>query len=116
MRDAMNNRRTTLDQIGIRKPCSADWDSMVGNGEVRFCEHCAKDVHNLSSITRVAAEKLVIESKGQLRINCRLHPDGRTEISDGSRLINKLTRTVSKIAASALAIALTISSSAIAKQ
>ena len=32
----------------IGSPCEADWDAMVGDGKIRFCESCQKNVHNLS--------------------------------------------------------------------
>ncbi len=41
-----------VDQISIASPCKADWNSMSGNDEVRFCEHCNLSVHNLSALTR----------------------------------------------------------------
>jgi hypothetical protein len=36
----------------IPAPCDADWDTMVGNDRVRFCEDCNLHVTNLSNITR----------------------------------------------------------------
>jgi len=41
-----------IDRVQTTSPCTADWDSMTGNDQVRFCEHCAKDVHNISAMTR----------------------------------------------------------------
>lgn len=50
-----------LNNLTIPSPCTADWNSMVGNDQVRFCEHCSLDVHNISLLTRRQAE-----SKGAL--------------------------------------------------
>ena len=44
--------KNQLDQIQVSSPCSADWDTMIGNQQVRFCEHCNLSVHNLSAMTR----------------------------------------------------------------
>jgi hypothetical protein len=30
----------SFDRITIAAPCDADWDAMIGNDQVRFCEHC----------------------------------------------------------------------------
>ena len=30
----------SFDRITIPAPCDADWDAMIGNDQVRFCEHC----------------------------------------------------------------------------
>src|SRR5258708_1371474 len=56
----------SLDRITIPKPCGADWDSMIGNDQVRFCDHCNLHVTNLSSMTRQEAMRLVARSKGHL--------------------------------------------------
>src|SRR5437773_12524842 len=56
----------SFDRMIIPAPCDADWDSMVGNDQVRFCEHCDLHVNNLSSMTRVNAMRLVARSKGRL--------------------------------------------------
>jgi len=112
----VNDRRLLIDQIGTRTPCNADWDSMIGNDQVRFCEHCAKSVHDLSSMTRARAENLVIESNGALCITYRLRSDGRPEIANRAQPIYNLTRKISKLAASAFAVALTVSNSVMAKQ
>lgn len=53
-----------LNNITIPAPCTTDWDSMIGNDQVRFCEHCSLDVHNLSLLTRNQAQRLVTRSKG----------------------------------------------------
>jgi len=37
-----------LKNLTIPSPCTADWDSMIGNDQVRFCGHCSLKVHNLS--------------------------------------------------------------------
>ena len=39
-------------QINITSPCSADWDSMIGNDQIRFCQHCQLSVNNLDSMSK----------------------------------------------------------------
>ena len=39
---------------------------MAGDGPVRFCQHCRKNVYNLSEMPRDDAERLVCESAGSL--------------------------------------------------
>lgn len=60
------NRRISLDQISIKTPCPADWSAMTGDDQKRFCSHCNMHVHNLSAMTRSAAEELVCNSAGRL--------------------------------------------------
>lgn len=45
----------------IRTPCSADWESMEGDTERRFCTSCNKLVHDLSAMTEVQARSIVAE-------------------------------------------------------
>ncbi len=54
----------SLDRVTIPQPCSADWDEMIGNDQVRFCEHCSLHVTNLSSMTRQEAMRFVAKSRG----------------------------------------------------
>lgn len=35
---------------------------MVGNDQVRFCDHCSLEVHNISLLTRRQAERLLARS------------------------------------------------------
>ena len=47
-----------LKNLTVPSPCPTDWNSMIGNDQVRFCEHCRFEVHNLSLMTRSQAERL----------------------------------------------------------
>ena len=61
--------RTALDllsQISVASPCTANWDEMVGDANARFCEHCEKNVYNLSALTTEAAIELIREKEGKL--------------------------------------------------
>jgi hypothetical protein len=53
-----------LDQVRVASPCNADWNEMLGDGRVRFCLSCEKNVYNLSAMTRDAAEELLRERLG----------------------------------------------------
>ena len=57
-------KKKLLDSINVKSPCSESWDEMFGNDEVRFCSHCAKNVHNLSAMTRQKAKELIKNSNG----------------------------------------------------
>jgi hypothetical protein len=72
----MSNQLRSLDRITIPKPCDADWDSMTGNDQVRFCEHCNLHVNDLSGMTRLDAMRLVARSKGRLCVRYVQRLDG----------------------------------------
>ena len=46
----MSDELRSLDRLTISNPCNADWASMSGNDQVRFCEHCSLHVTNLSNM------------------------------------------------------------------
>jgi Carboxypeptidase regulatory-like domain len=48
-----------LDQFRVASACSANWESMKGDDQVRFCGECKKHVYNLSAMTRRDAESLL---------------------------------------------------------
>lgn len=48
-----------VDTLKVASPCSANWDEMVGNDQVRFCLSCEKNVYNLSAMPREQAEALL---------------------------------------------------------
>lgn len=89
-----------FDRITIPAPCDADWDSMRGNDQVRFCEHCNLHVNNLSSMTRRDAMRLVAGSRGRLCIRYVQRP-GDGEITKDSAKLHLISRRVSRIAAGA---------------
>lgn len=84
------SKKSLIDRVRVKEPCTQDWETMRGNDQIRFCDHCAKDVNDISSMTKKEAIKLVRRSGGQLCI--RYREDPRT----GSRLfapnVSKLIR------------------------
>ena len=104
-----------LHNLTIPSPCSADWNSMIGNNQVRFCEHCHLDVHDLSQLTRSQAERLIARSNG--RVCVRYHQDekaGQLTLPVSQKL-HRIGRRVSRIAAGAFTATLSVSS-AVAQQ
>ena len=59
-------KKTTLDRVYLKTPCSTEWNLMEGNEQIRFCIECNKQVHNLSSMTREQAEDLLAKAGGEL--------------------------------------------------
>jgi Carboxypeptidase regulatory-like domain/Ankyrin repeats (3 copies)/Ankyrin repeats (many copies) len=109
--------RSLVDSIEVKSPCSQSWDSMQGNDEVRFCDHCVKHVHDLSAITRKDVRKLIARSRGGLCVRYVRRPDGRIETL--KRTLHQLTRQTgiaagvlgTSLAASTLAYAQTVDTS-----
>jgi hypothetical protein len=65
-----------LEHVKVAAPCPADWESMVGDERVRYCDSCSLHVYNLSGMTRRAAEALVTSAEGRLCVRFYRRPDG----------------------------------------
>jgi len=75
-------RLPVLDHIRIATPCRADWNEMVGDERVRTCAACAKQVFNLSMLTRDEAEALIAEKNGELCARYYQRKDGTILLAD----------------------------------
>jgi hypothetical protein len=62
--------------IQIASPCKADWDSMNGDDQRRFCGECNLSVYNLSGMSKTEAENLLIESEGKVCVRLFKRSDG----------------------------------------
>jgi hypothetical protein len=71
-----------LDQVTIASPCSAPWEKMQGNEQVRFCQQCQENVYNFSEMTRAEAEELIIAKEGKLCGGYYRRQDGTTLTRD----------------------------------
>lgn len=69
--------------VEIKSPCHESWDAMHGDTERRFCDVCAKHVHNLSAMTRQAATDLLQAHKGEhLCVRYSNQEDGQISFRD----------------------------------
>lgn len=106
------SEKNFLDSIRVQSPCSQSWSEMRGGDQIRFCSHCAKDVHNLSNFTRKEARRLVAESNGGICVQYVCRPDGR--IQTLKKQLHQITRRTG-IAAGVLGTSLTVSTLAYAQ-
>lgn len=78
----MSEAKVKLDVIGVKEPCPESWDAMTGDAVTRFCGVCRMNVHNLSAMTREAAEALVANREGRLCIRFYRRADGTVTTVD----------------------------------
>src|SRR5687767_15454570 len=91
-----------LQRLAVTSPCTQDWDSMIGNDRVRFCEHCSLHVHNISEMTR--AEALLLAHRSHGRLCVRIHSLRQNPIitrTPDSRRLHQIGRRVSRVASGA---------------
>ena len=95
-------------QINISSPCTADWDSMIGNDQIRFCQHCQLTVHNLSQISDKQLRRLIAKAESRL---CVRYAQPKKSVQSAARVLHQIGRRTSVIAASAFTASLGLSSS-----
>jgi len=83
-------KKKFIDSIRVADPCHESWDEMTGNDRVRFCSHCAKDVNNISEMTRRDAKRLVRRSGGSLCIRYAEHPETKAPLF--AKQLTQITR------------------------
>lgn len=101
------SKKSFIDSVRVASPCSEDWDEMTGNDRVRFCSHCAKDVNNLSEMTRKEATRLVRASGGNLCI--RYIQDPKTKRPVFAEQLLQITRRTPQLAAGVMTASMSLS-------
>ena len=108
----MSQPKRSFDRMIIPAPCDADWDSMIGNDRVRFCEHCNLQVTNLSNLTRQEAVRLVARSEGRLCVRFVRRTDGSIAAKQSEQKLHQISRRVSRLAAGAFSATLSLTTAA----
>jgi hypothetical protein len=97
---------STLDNVRVAAPCSADWDTMFGNERIRFCEQCQLNVYNISEMSKAEAERLIGQAEGRLCVRFYRRRDGSIITRNcpvGLRAIKRrLSRVATAVASSVL--------------
>jgi hypothetical protein len=79
-------RLPVLPNIRVASPCTADWNAMTpadaDTERVRHCGSCAKNVYNLSQMTRDEAEALILAKEGRLCVRYFQRKDGTILLKD----------------------------------
>jgi hypothetical protein len=65
-----------LSRVKVASPCTADWESMLGNERQRFCGQCQLNVYNLSGMSKREAENLISHAEGRLCVRFYRRADG----------------------------------------
>lgn len=89
-----NRSSEILSKVHVAKPCPANWREMKGTDQVRHCTHCAKNVYNLSNMSRQEAADLIERSEGKVCVRYYMRPDGGVMTKDCPKPMRRKTRMV----------------------
>ena len=98
-------RSSILDNVRTASHCTASWDDMVGDDQIRRCAGCDKDVFNLSHMTREDAERLIQATSGKLCARYYRRADGTILTADCSVGVGQARRRKLVVAGTTLMIA-----------
>jgi hypothetical protein len=93
----MASYKNPLDHVRIASPCSADWESMLGDDRRRFCGQCELNVYNLSGMTKREAEDLVNRAEGRLCVRFYRRSDGTILTKDCPVGLRAIKRRISRV-------------------
>lgn len=91
-------KTSPLNNIKIASPCSANWDEMLGDNRKRFCGECKLNVYNLSGMSQIEAENLLINSEGRVCVRFYKRADGTVLTQDCPVGWAKIKRNLSRAA------------------
>jgi hypothetical protein len=74
----------------IDTPCTANWESMAGDDQVRFCQLCKLNVYNLTEMTDDEVDQLSIERPAERRcVRLMRRADGSTMTANCPKYFRK---------------------------
>ncbi|CAF4026893.1 unnamed protein product [Rotaria sp. Silwood1] len=100
----MNKFTNPLNNIKVASPCSADWNEMIGDARKRFCGECKLNVYNLSEMSKMDAEQLLIQSEGRLCVRFYQRTDGTVITQDCPVGWQAVKQRVSKVSAAVVSL------------
>src|SRR3954452_8390272 len=89
-------RTIRLEHIGVPHACATPWESMSGSAQTRTCTLCAREVHDLSDLTRAEAEALLNRDDERLCVRISRDIDGEIITAD-RRPITERPRRVARL-------------------
>ena len=98
----MSKFTNPLEQVRVAAPCTADWEKMVGDERMRYCDRCSLHVYNLSGMTRREAEALVAGTEGRLCVRFYRRADGTILTRNCPVGLRALKRRVARVAGATL--------------
>lgn len=75
--------------LSLDSPCAEDWSAMTGEGAVRHCARCDKDVHDLSALPRASVDAVLANPAGAC-VRFTRRSDGSVRLAAAAMLASGL--------------------------
>jgi len=99
-----------LASIRVASPCHVNWDEMIGDDRVRFCNACNLNVYNFASMTSEEVLSLITNSSGRVCGRLYRRIDGTLITRDCPVGLRAVRRRVRRFVGAAFATMLSLSS------
>lgn len=109
----MKEPSDVLGRLRVASPCGVSWDSMEGDGRVRFCRLCSLNVYDFAGMTRAEVETLVAKTEGRLCGRMTRRADGTVLTKDCPAGLRALRVRATRAAGAAFATLLSLCSLAL---
>jgi ankyrin repeat protein len=93
----------------VTSPCTSDWDAMIGDERIRFCQQCQRSVHHIPELNRKEIRKLIAKSEGSLCVRYSVPEPPRQDIST-PLVLHRIGKRTSVMLAGAFSASLGLSS------
>lgn len=112
----MKEPTDVLGRLRVASPCAASWDSMEGDGRVRFCRLCSLNVYDFSGMTRAEVDALLTKTEGRLCGRLTRRADGTVLTKDCPVGLRALRLRATRAAGAAFAALLSLCSLALGQE
>ena len=96
--------RQQLNTIKVASPCTASWEKMKGDDQVRHCGDCNLNVYNLSAMSLDEVSKLLAKKEGRTCVRFYRRADGTVITDDCPVGLAKVRRKLAMMSATAAAL------------
>ncbi len=104
----MQKFTSPLNNLKIASPCEENWEAMLGNEQKRYCGRCKLNVYNLSGMSKVEAERLIMNAEGRLCVRFYQRADGSVLTGNCPVGLAKLKNRVKMLATAAFTLVLSL--------
>ena len=99
----MTDKKFDVNSLRVASPCSVGWETMTGDERTRHCQLCSLNVYDVSALTAVEVEDLILKREGRVCIRMYRRADGTVLTKDCPVGLRAVQRRAARFAGATLA-------------